>query len=330
MRKCDSCGKVYQESKDVFCPHCGAVAQKQCTHGSSFDSKRYDRGEIYKSKTPSYQNTTYNQTSEPHAQRNSLPYNKPEKDDFGEKIPKINLPDITKTFTNGKGKTGNSKYIGIIIFVLVFAFNIITVMLSDPNDIDDTDYWVDYEDVSMMPENEPDFYAVSSGATVNLFSETGMEKDIEISIDEICFSYEDSDSYAELQKYLSEEGLFTEINVCTFAGATVSESDYNNALIESYYISSNYSDKPGNYRFTCDFDYDEIVYLIGGVCIYIDDETCLNIELPFDAFSVSEDGEVTYYNSYADDTTAWNTVFSECSNEQSVDSDFVIDFSIGE
>ena len=25
MRKCDSCGKLYQESKDVFCPHCGAA-----------------------------------------------------------------------------------------------------------------------------------------------------------------------------------------------------------------------------------------------------------------------------------------------------------------
>ena len=95
MKKCDSCGKIYQESKDVFCPHCGAVAQKQCTHGSSFDSKRYARGEIYKNNNTQHQNTTYNKGFEPHAQRNETPYNKSQNNSSsGDKIPQINLPDL--------------------------------------------------------------------------------------------------------------------------------------------------------------------------------------------------------------------------------------------
>ena len=70
MRKCDACGKVYAESKDVFCPHCGAVGQKECNHGASFDSSRWDRGEIYHN-----DNNTYKKGAEPHAQRTESAYN---------------------------------------------------------------------------------------------------------------------------------------------------------------------------------------------------------------------------------------------------------------
>ena len=70
MRKCDACGKVYSESKDIFCPHCGAVGQKDCNHGASFDSSRWDRGEIYRNDS-----NTYKQGAEPHAQRTPSAYN---------------------------------------------------------------------------------------------------------------------------------------------------------------------------------------------------------------------------------------------------------------
>ena len=66
-----------------------------------------------------------------------------------------------------------------------------------------------------------------------------------------------------------------------------------------------------------DFDYDEIVYINCGVYIYLENGMSVVAELPFGAFSISEDGTVTYYTSYASDETDWATVFEECSNEGS-------------
>ena len=52
MRKCDSCGKMYQESKDLFCPHCGAIAVKKRDKNKdiSYDelsSSRWIRNDVY-------------------------------------------------------------------------------------------------------------------------------------------------------------------------------------------------------------------------------------------------------------------------------------------
>ena len=48
MRKCESCGKMFAETKDVFCPYCGAVATKGevCTH-TPVDSDRYGTSATY-------------------------------------------------------------------------------------------------------------------------------------------------------------------------------------------------------------------------------------------------------------------------------------------
>lgn len=45
MRRCESCGKVFPESKDVFCPHCGAIATSKqvCGCHDSSDVSRYTR-----------------------------------------------------------------------------------------------------------------------------------------------------------------------------------------------------------------------------------------------------------------------------------------------
>ena len=327
MRKCDSCGKLYQESKDVFCPHCGAVAQKQCTHASSFDSNRYDRGEIYKGNTTQYQNATYNKGFEPHAQREKYTSNKAEggfsnAEQYSyETQRKSAIPDIGKVFNKGSNKT----IIGVIVTVCIIVFNVFVANISSFDDVNGTDYWSE-EEMSEHYIDEAEFYAVSSSASVSISSETGMSKDIEISIDDMWLPYEANDSYEEFQEYILKDGALTEINVCTFSEATVSEELYDQALTESYCISSNYGHKPGHYQFTYEFDYDEIVHIIGGVSFYGEDGVFVNIELPFSAFSVSEDGKITYYTSYADESTDWNTVFSECSNEQEIDGDISIDF----
>lgn len=40
--KCESCGKTFQSNKDVFCPHCGAVATKSGTADKNANTAAYD------------------------------------------------------------------------------------------------------------------------------------------------------------------------------------------------------------------------------------------------------------------------------------------------
>ena len=328
MRKCDSCGKIYQESKDVFCPHCGAVAQKQCSHSSSFDSKRYDRGEIYKNNNSQYQDTTYNKGFEPHAQRDQAPYKTfDNKDDYGDKPPKIKFPDLTKVFS--KGKSINGKYIGLIGFCIVIAFNFITGLLSYS---DDVDYSSGYEDVSEQLEYMDQLYAVINKATIKVDDTDGDFKSftLEISGMEFAESIPDSmdkdiTSGATAKAILSED-TFVEMLICDFSKKIVEEESYNNALNDAYLVTGEQVEGKCRYEFTYSFDYDEIVNFVGGVDFYLGDGMYINAELPFSAFSVSEDGEITYYTSYADSGTAWNTVFEECSNKREITSDIRISF----
>lgn len=331
MRKCDSCGKLYQESKDVFCPHCGAVAQKQCTHSSSFDSKRYDRGEIYKNNTQ-YQNTTYNQGYEPHAQRESYPYNQPEnnfggKKNLGDKIPKINVPDITKTFSGGKSKNGKS--IGIIGVCIVIAFNLITGLLSH---VDDAEIFSDYEVVSEHLDNNGPFFAFIDKATIEVAEEDGELTGFVLEISGMDFDeyfsediLDDVSSGAMSEEILSEY-TFVEMLICDFNKEIVDEESYNNTINDSYYYSGKQIDGGCKYAFLYDFEYGEIIHIGSGVDFHLNNGRHINAELPFSAFSVSENGEITYYSSYADDGTAWNTVFEECSNQQDTGRDTFIDF----
>lgn len=329
MRKCDSCGKLYQESKDVFCPHCGAVAQKQCTHGSSFDSKRYNRGEIYKSNNPHYQNTTYSHSSEPHAQREKYTYNEPEhasggKGDFGDKIPQFNLPDFKKVLSNGK-------LVSIIIFVIVVAFNFITGLLST----NDSSVSSDSEVVTVYEDRGP-FFAVINEAKIEMVDTDGDFKTFTLEISGMGFDeylpenmQNDVLSGLMTEKILSED-TSVEMMICDFSNKIVEEESYDIALQDSYHYSGEQVDGKCKYEFSYSFDYDEIVHIVNGVSFYFDSGSYIIAELPFSAFSLSEDGEITYYTSYADSDTDWNTVFSECSNQQELNRDICIDFDAGE
>ncbi len=314
MRKCDSCGKLYQESKDVFCPHCGAVAEKQCTHSSSFDSKRYDRGELYKYNTQ-HKNTTYNQGCEPHAQREKAQYNKSQNTfensgNYSENLPKINLPDMKTVFS--KGKNQNGKFIGIIIICIVFAFNLITGLLNDV----DVDYSSDYEVMSEYEESMGDVYPVVKNASIILVEDDDY-KTFELNIENMYFSIDEIDFREYIREQIIENDIFIEMNICTFSETSIPEEEFDSITEEGDFVSADEGSTSGAYKFTCDFDYDEIVYLNSGVNIYLENGSRVIPELPFVAFSISEDGTVTYYTSYASDETDWATVFTECSNEGS-------------
>ncbi len=326
MRKCDSCGKPYQETKDVFCPHCGAVAQKQCTHGSSFDSNRYDRGEIYKNNKNQYQNTTYNKGLEPHAQR--TPYNPQNNEDCGNKIPQINLPDFKKVLSKVQGQKGKP-IMGIIIFVVVIAFNAITAFVND--DVNGTDYWED-ESLSYVEEYANEIYGVVDKATIEIVEADGESKTFMLKIRSMGFEdlspeYVHENIYSGvLAKEILSENTFVEMRICDFSKGIVSEENYNNAIDESYNYSGKQIDGKCKYEFSYRVDYDEIIHIVNGVDFYLGDGSHINAEMPFSAFSVSENGEITYYTSYSDYDSSWNTVFSECSNEQEINRDVCIGF----
>lgn len=327
MRKCDSCGKPYQETRDVFCPHCGAVAQKQCTHGSSFDSKRYDRGEIYRNNNTQYQNTTYNKGFEPHAQRKAAPYNTSQNNSgYGEKILQINLPDFKKLIS--KGKNTNSKFIGVIIVCIVIGFNLITGLLS----YNDTDYSSDYEVMSEEVVDVSELYTIVDEATIELVDVDEGFKTFAVEINGMEFDEylprsmkNDISSGATAKELLSEDTLVESL-ICIFSTETVSEESYNNALDDALLVAGEQVDGKCRYEFTYSFDYGEIVNFIGGVDFYLGDGMYINAELPFSAFSISEDGEITYYTSYSDESTDWDTVFEESSNKRETYGSVVMNF----
>lgn len=334
MRKCDSCGKIYQESKDVFCPHCGAVAQKQCTHSSSFDTGRYDRGEIYKGSQSDYKSTTYNRDFEPHVQRKQTAYNPKQTTfgdmgDFGKKTPEINLPDFKKVLS--KGNVQNGKLVGIIIFVCIIAFNFLIGIIGTNEVNDDTGLWDDVSEV-LIEEEISDLYTVADSATIELVGEDGNFKAFTLEISGMGFDdtlpenlQNDITSGFMAEEILSQD-TFVDMLICDFAEKIVAEDIYNDVLNDCYYTTGDQQDNKCKYKFSYSFGYDEIVHIAGGLNFYLDNGLYINAELPFSAFSVSEDGEITYYTSYADDQTAWNTVFSECSNEQDIGRDMYIDF----
>lgn len=319
MRKCDSCGKLYQETKDVFCPHCGAVAVKQCTHGSSFDSGRYDRGEIYKNSNTRRQNTTYNQGYEPHVQRDKSQYNKSQDafDNNGKytaDLSKINLPDFKKMMPK-VNKKGNPK-IGIIVFVCVLGLNILLNTIGSSQDYSEEDNW---SDVTMQEIIDGEVYTLVKNASVELVEDEDGVKTFDICIENMCFS-DDAIGYSpEIEEQIVNGDVFAEIDVCAFSENPVPENDFNDALSESYFIPGSACDEIGRYQFKYDFDYDEIIHLNCGMYLYFENDTRINAELPFGAFSIAEDGTVTYYTSFASDETDWATVFEECSNEANVD-----------
>lgn len=323
MRKCDSCGKPYQESRDVFCPHCGAIAEEKCSHKSSFDIKKYDRGEIYQKNNPQYKNTTYQGGYEPHAQRQKTTYNKPE-GSFGntgkssDQTPKIDFPNLVKTLTNPKGDNKAPKPAGIIIFVVVIAFNLVTGILSSEG-VDDYD--TDYEYVTEIEEDFSELYTMANDATIEMVDADGDFKTFTLTINSMAIEEKLSESVLDdissgvMAEGIVSEDTFVEMLVCDFSKKIVDEQSYDNALGDAFYYTGDQIDGKCKYEFSYTFDYDDIVYLGNGVDFYLEDGSHINATLPFTAFSISEDGKITYYYSESSSETAWNTVFTETENK---------------
>lgn len=313
MKKCESCGKVFPETKDVFCPYCGAVANTKCTHGSLFETDRYDRGELCR-KNEERENM-YARDAEPHIQRETK--GKISDGDFGNTVGGI----LKKLAASGKtlqtGKANGSKKISAVITVVIVAVIIVADLASGIVSFNDNiNYTEDYSEVELNPNT---VIEASAGETdVELLNDAYGTKTFKLTIGGLYLN-EDENRCEAIVKELNESDTFAELVVNVFPDTEVSGDEYVDLDINSEYLNSFFSSDIGSYDYACNFEYGEIVDIGGELTLFMGDESCINIELPFSAFSVCEDGTVTYYKYEEGNQYDSVSFFEECDNRPVVD-----------
>ncbi len=317
MKKCDSCGKPYAASKDVFCPHCGAVASEKCTHGSIYDSSRYDRGELYD--TPN--KYVYNQGAEPHAQRE--PLNKGHSNQPGAPYT-LDLPKILK---NDSFKKFRSVLVSIFMIV-AFVIGVVNVAYNETNYesfADDQYYDGEYD-------YENDYYyakAQTESAVVLANVYNDMWFDFNVVLGNLYFENAQNKFVAEYAEDLLGNQCHAQFDMITLDDPEFEMYEFEEAIEYAWNIQSDNESDAGYYEFQ------EITQEIGQI-IYIEDFSIVTdygdiyLDLPFDAFSCDEEGNITYYEK-EDMSSSIRLV--ECQPEKTLDSDafeLYISFSDGE
>ncbi len=284
MRKCESCGKPYSPSKDVFCPHCGAVASSKCTHGSSFDSSRWNRGEIYSAENTGH--TTYQQGSEPHAQRTQT-------QSYTQTQAHTAL-DTAKDVVRKLDSESVKKLVGAVVAFVVFI-GFVTGVFDDLGN--------DYEyDSSYIQEDYADFYdngiELDVGkAAVRITPDDEGSYTFGIEIYSVGFEEFYTEPALDISNEMLSEKYFGEILTASLgtADAELTVEEYDDALLYAQCLGT---DDTGGYMGdfpfgVTSFEYGELVS-VTDFCIYGDNYT-IYASLPFDAFSCDENGDVTYY-----------------------------------
>ncbi len=312
MRKCDACGKTYVDSKDVFCPHCGAVGQKRCTHGSSFDSSRWDRGEIYRDST-----NAYKYGAEPHAQREESTHNtqqtkkstveKQFKGDY--KTSKNVIQTILETATkkvneNSKDEKKIVKIISIIV-AIVSAISILPEFFSEiDSGFDDVVDGI-YEEESVDYDENTVWYpvdVVAGDVYIEPFEDWDGTWFFDMYIESLYMSSGEYDMSIQVCDKLSGDNyVYIDGVFCTMPDKIMTLDNYNELINDEgcYIISDAQSTDAHTVQYW--FNEGDIVS-----CSYIsfnfDDGSGVKVTLPFDAFSCDEDGSVTYYTCNINET----------------------------
>lgn len=304
VRKCDACGKTYVDSKDVFCPHCGAIGQKQCTHNSSFDSDRWNRGEIYGNGS-----NTYQQGAEPHAQRVGNAYNnraeksREVKKQYGEdyKSPKSTVATILDTVTKKAKETkGNEKSISKIIGAVVALIAAVNVLIPAVSEIDLSGNVTDvfYEEESVEYINGTGEYPVdviAGGVAIEPFEDWDGTWFFDMYIESLYMSSDESKMSFEVCDKLSGDGyIHLDGFFYTMPDKIMSYDKFDEILFEegSYVISDAHSVDSHTVQYW--FTAGDIVYF-DYLTVIFDDGSSVGLTLPFNAFSCDEDGNVVYY-----------------------------------
>lgn len=105
MRRCESCGKVYSDDRDIICPHCGAVALKKCSGNSHYDS---NYSELQDEKYRYDEETLGNDT-------------RYEKNGKSINIPSFKMPNM---------KNGKHKKVWVVLFVAVLFYSLVVPIFN--------------------------------------------------------------------------------------------------------------------------------------------------------------------------------------------------------
>lgn len=288
MRKCDSCGKAYSENKDVFCPHCGAVASKKCTHTSSYDSSRYDRGELYETEN---KYSPYKQGTEPHAQR--TPYS--QNTDTSPINPQTILTQVLEK--TKKGDSDEIKKIKSIVSVIVFIIGLIVFVtnFAAESGIFDESYY----DNGYAYEDDYNYtFAQTDSAELNATVDTDNLFSFDLEIGSLYFSQLDNSFVNDYSEEILSEGYYSQLEILVVNSESTDFYEYDEDYY-SLYIVSDEAGSNGVYSFA---DTPQET----GVIIYIQsyvlntDYGDIEVELPFDAFSCDREGNITYYQNVSE------------------------------
>ncbi len=347
MKKCDSCGKLYQETKDVFCPHCGAVAQKECNHApaysTQFDQSRWNRMDAY-SMAENEARHNADMSTNPHTSRETAeagddsyrenvdPYNP-----FGKKWQ--NTPSVfddTPKATTKSNKKSTSPV--AIIIALVVVFNVLFgVAVGFFSEYTEDSYYYE-ETPELWGEFDADTYNATVEAEYN--DETSEYDFVTIKLKNLYFKVFGSDNI-EIIKLIQSESYYCDAFMFPIAAPVISGDEFWDSYNASdYYCSNDYSyfaqDGYLQFSFNTFITEGEIV-AIEDCVIYIGDDCIpLYVTLPFDAFSVEmvdDETVITYYRKSINTVTEQYeyTAFEPYTDVNTLEGySYSLDFSTGE
>ncbi len=305
MRKCDACGKPYSESKDIFCPHCGAVGQKDCNHGASYDSSRWDRGEIY-----SNGNNTYKQGAEPHAQRIPSAYNTPQQnkdvsgEQFGKDFGEIILPSSLRKFIEtvaGKAnetKKDEKKIVKIIsaVFAIIAMLNVFIVGISELGFDNVADTFYEDESVEYLDwGSEYSVDVIAGEVCIEPFEDWDGTWFFDLYIEKLYMYSGDEEMAIEVCDKLSgDDYVYLDGVFCTMPDKIMSLEKYDTIVFEEGIYVAGDAQSTDAHTIQYWFEAGEIIYC-SSLTFNFDDGSMVNLVLPFDAFSCDEEGNVVYY-----------------------------------
>lgn len=346
MRKCESCGKTYSESRDIFCPHCGAVAQKKCSHSFSthednnyYDRSRFDRGGDY----------SFNESD---AEKQYTQEKKYEQKSYGEKADsgeysknRNSNTQSQKTLMPKKPIIRNkkpSKGIGIFIAIVVL-FNILVGVfeeLDTENLFDDAAGYVEnvIEDVDCLG------YVEANGIKFIIPDDTQYK--MIISIDKLGIDYGDSEKIKKFTDYLVNEEVGCSITAYEKEKIEFDvKKDFVYESADSYWEEELYFGELvlyGDLGYVFAFEEfpelskDTMTHIYGMTIGDMDEEEheayddyemyygsqyCVDVGICLDAVSLDEDGNVKYY-CYSEDAEIDGDEYSQYEN-----TDTYFDFS---
>ncbi|MGN0526063.1 MAG: hypothetical protein ACI4IF_01380 [Acutalibacteraceae bacterium] len=324
MRKCESCGKAYSESKDIFCPHCGAVAHKKCAHPFSdqgdnnyYDESRFNRADDY-----SFNKSDIEKQYTQEKRQEQKAYG--EKNDSGNYNNKKSDSRPEKTIASKRPVRQNKKsFKGIGIFIAVIVlFNVAVGVFEE---LDEENF---FDDVFSSEQNvycEDLLYVDADG--IEFIKPDDNQYKMIISIDKLCIDYGDSEKIKEFTDYLVNEEVGCSITAyekekIEFDGIEdyAYESDDEDYQEEELYFGELvlYGDLGYVFAFEefPELSKDAMTHIYAMTIGDIDEEEhesyddyemyygsqyCVEVCLPLDAVSLDKDGNVKYHSYYDDE-----------------------------